>query len=65
MVTECKKQKVLVRIDTAEQVNKQDMVVDKSTIAGIKQLHLGSRFHSDYETSEAKMDTGRDSRGYS
>ncbi|KAJ8434382.1 LOW QUALITY PROTEIN: hypothetical protein Cgig2_014229 [Carnegiea gigantea] len=36
MVTECKKQKVSGRIDTAEQVDKQDMAVDKSTTAGIE-----------------------------
>ena len=56
-VGECKKQKGSVRIDNAQQVGKQDMTADKSSISGIEQRQLGSSFHSDYETSEAKMDT--------
>ncbi|KAJ8437864.1 LOW QUALITY PROTEIN: hypothetical protein Cgig2_002998 [Carnegiea gigantea] len=45
------------RIDNAEQVSKQDMTTNKSTIGDIEQTQLGSSFHSDYETSKAKMDT--------
>ncbi|KAJ8440983.1 hypothetical protein Cgig2_020012 [Carnegiea gigantea] len=56
-VAECKKQKVSRRTGTAEQVGKQDMAAAKSTTAGIQQTHLGSTFHSDYETSKVEMDT--------
>ncbi|KAJ8437788.1 hypothetical protein Cgig2_013707 [Carnegiea gigantea] len=59
-VGECKKQNGLGRIDNAEQVGKQDMTVDKSATSSIEQIQLGLSFHSDYESSEAEMDTDRE-----
>ncbi|KAJ8432692.1 hypothetical protein Cgig2_016365 [Carnegiea gigantea] len=62
-VGECKKQKGSGKIDNAQQVGKQDMTVDKSSTSGIKQTQLGSSFHSNYETSEAEMDTDGETDG--
>ncbi|KAJ8435699.1 hypothetical protein Cgig2_027289 [Carnegiea gigantea] len=59
-VAECKRQKVLGRTNTPEEVGKQDMDKAKSATAGNKQTHLGSSLHSNYETSKAEMDTDRE-----
>jgi len=39
------------------------MTADKSSTSGIEQTQLGSSFHSDYETSEAEMDTDGETDG--
>ncbi|KAJ8450554.1 LOW QUALITY PROTEIN: hypothetical protein Cgig2_020191 [Carnegiea gigantea] len=62
-VSECKKQKGSGRINNSEQVGKQDMTANKSSTSGIEQTQLGSNFHSDYETSEAEMDTDEEIDG--
>ncbi|KAJ8445120.1 hypothetical protein Cgig2_029492 [Carnegiea gigantea] len=54
---ECKKQKGSGRIDNAEQVGKQDITADKSATSGIEQIQLGSSLYSDYESSQAEIDT--------
>ncbi|KAJ8421056.1 hypothetical protein Cgig2_009672 [Carnegiea gigantea] len=62
-VGECKEQKGSEKINNTQQVGKQDMTADKSSTSGIEQTQLGSSFHSDYETSEAEMDTDRETDG--